>query len=140
MTNLINRECELKYKIINKEFENNVLKKIEKEGFVLKSQNLESDFVPDVEDFLCRKNNLMLRFRVIEGTDNDTLLTLKIKRINTNFQDNYEIEYKFSDFLKNKITFNKINDILYKFVGKRIPIEINNLDNINDLQKLLIEN
>lgn len=91
------RECELKYPI-NTDEEEILLQKLKDLGFEFQSENLESDYTPDVQGFLCRENGLMLRFRVLEGDTNDVLVTLKIKQNGKIFQDNYEIEYSFKNF------------------------------------------
>ena len=129
------RECEIKYPITSISEELNLIEKIQKLGFVFKSSNLESDYVPDVNGFLCKGNGIMLRFRVLEGTDNDILLTLKFKGKEEGFQDNYEIETLFSDFDENK--FNKINEVLYNATHFKLPIEIVNLRKISEIRRYL---
>lgn len=132
------RECELKYRIQNKLEEIRIIEKVKNLGFQYKSSNLESDYTPDVEGFLCKKKGLMLRFRILEGTQNDVLLTLKIKGDGKDFQDNYEIETLFSEFDMDK--FNQINDKLYEATQHRIPIDIRTLKNIDEIKQYLIEN
>ena len=132
------RECEMKYRINNKEEEKFFIEKIEKIGFKFKCENLESDYSPDVPNFLCRENGLMLRFRVLEGNTNDVLITLKIKGVGEKFQDNYEIETSFKKFDIEK--FNDINDILFEATKCKIPIEIRNFNNINSIRKYLSNN
>ena len=131
----VKRECEIKYPITSISEELNLIEKIQKLGFIFKSSNLESDYVPDVNGFLCRKNGIMLRFRVLEGSDNDVLLTLKIKGKEEGFQDNYEIETLFSDFDENN--FNKINEVLYNVTDYKLPVEIVNLRKISEIRKYL---
>lgn len=132
------RECELKYEIKNDLDEKNIIKKIKMLGFEYKSNNLESDYTPDVEGFLCRKQGIMLRFRVIEGTENEVLLTLKIKGDGKEFQDNYEIETLFSKFDKEK--FKKINEILIQATQNKLPEDIIKLKKINEIVRYLKEN
>lgn len=132
------RECEMKYRIKNKEEENIFIEKIEKLGFQFKCENLESDYTPDVPNFLCRENGLMLRFRVFEGNTNDVLITLKIKGVGRKFQDNYEIETSFNEFDIEK--FNEINDKLFEATKCKVPLEIRNFNNINSIRKYLSNN
>lgn len=136
------RECELKYKIESKLEKIRLIEKIKNLGFKFRSDNLESDYTPDVEGFLCRENGMMLRFRVLEGTQNDVLITLKIKGKGKDFQDNYEIETLFSEFDTEK--FNQINDKLFEATKFRIPPQIRDLKSIkeyvdNDGKKITID-
>lgn len=132
------RECEVKYKLQNLLEESYFIEKIERLGFKFKSNNLESDYTPDVEGFLCKKNGLMLRFRVLEGTDNDVLLTLKIKIKGNGFQDNYEIETLFSNF--DEVKFQKINEKLYNAIKCKLSPDVKNLKDIDSIRKYLKEN
>ena len=81
---------------------------------------------------------MMLRFRVIEGTQNDVLITLKIKGKGKEFQDNYEIETLLSDFDINK--FNAINNKLSEKAHQTIPFGITSLKTIKDIREYLAQN
>ena len=132
------RECELKYKVQDTVEKIRLIEKLKSLGFKFNSNNLESDYTPDVEGFLCRENGMMLRFRVIEGTQNDVLITLKIKGKGKEFQDNYEIETLLSDFDINK--FNAINNKLSEKAHQTIPFGITSLKTIKDIREYLAQN
>ena len=134
----VRRECELKYRIQDEVEKIRLIEKLKNLGFKFNSNNLESDYTPDVDGFLCRENGMMLRFRVIEGTKNDVLITFKIKRKEEKFQDNYEIETLISNFDINK--FNIINNKLYTKTQQTIPISVIELKTIKDIRKCLAEN
>jgi adenylate cyclase class IV len=123
-------ECEIKYRISEID-KNNISEELVSKGFALEKKVIETDYTPDVEGFLCRKNNLMLRIRLISGTQNDCLVTLKIKQQNNNFQDNLEIEYYDSDFNKSK--YEEIKRIIEEKTKYIIPVNIscqNDIDSI----------
>ena len=129
------RECELKYRLCSIMEELKLIEQIKGMGFNFKSNNLESDYTPDVEGFLCRKNGLMLRFRVLEGTVNDVLLTLKIKGSSKEVQDNYEIETLFSQFDENK--FAHINNILNEATQCTLDEDIKSRLTMQDIRQYL---
>lgn len=109
--NLETHEFELKYEIEPAKisyFESLILNA----GAFFLANQLEHDFVPDVEDYLCRKGGLLLRFRQIQGKKNDILLTLKIKYSSTELQHYGELQYYFSEV--NLDIFHAINDLLQK--------------------------
>ena len=135
---LVSRECELKFSITSDEEERALVKKMESLGFSHKSHNLESDYTPDVQGFLCRENGLILRFRVQEGDIPDVLITLKISGKSKEFQDNYEVEYYTSRFDAEKLK--TINAYLKQAAGHTLPNGINNLNDIQSLRKLLANN
>lgn len=132
------RECEVKYKLQSLLEEIKFIEKMENLGFEFNSNNLESDYTPDVKGFLCKKNGIMLRFRVLEGTDNDVLLTLKIKGMGNEFQDNYEIETLFSNFDETK--FHQINEKLYNATKCKLSPDVKELKDIDSIIKYLKEN
>lgn len=126
-------ECEIKYRLYDEEEKN--IQLLLQNGFELKEDILETDYSPDVEGFLCKKNHLMFRIRLITGSRDDCLVTLKINQKNEHFQDNYEIEYYDSGFDKDK--FNEINRVLERNVGITIPEAISSERNINDIILML---
>ena len=128
MSNIINKdlyfhECELKYRLFERDKEI-YIDQLNQLGFEMKEDILETDYTPDVDGFLCRKNNVMLRFRIIEGTRNDCLVTLKVKGENESFNDNYELEYYDSNFSEE--VFAEINKVLLQYTGCCISKELSN--------------
>src|SRR6185312_11145556 len=116
-------ECEIKYRLATPNDRQRLEKQAKLLGFTCKGTQIETDFLPDTEDFLCRQNNLLLRFRRIFSNDrSDILLTLKVKGRSTVFQENFELEYKFSRI--NLRVFDQINSILMQATDKTIPVSI----------------
>lgn len=111
------RECEIKFKLNSKKEIGRVLSILNKEGFVNKGTQLETDYVPDSVDFLCRKNNIIFRLRLIKkNKSSDILLTLKIDNSSDKgFKNAIEYEYFFS----------KINYLIFKKVKKLLLNKIN---------------
>lgn len=89
------RECELKYKIENDEIKSEKTILILKNGYNFSGEVIETDFIFDTKEYLCKKSHLLFRVRKENNLENNNsfiLFTLKIKGISDNFQDNYEIE------------------------------------------------
>lgn len=118
---LFSRECELKYKI-DLQNKDKYMCRLIREGFEKVGCIVETDYTPDVEGFLCKKAGVMLRIRKIIGSQNDLLVTLKVKRDNSCFQDNDEIEFLASEF--DQEIFDEINGIIFNCTGKKVPKEI----------------
>lgn len=133
------RECEIKYALHNATEKDRFKDYLEKHGFVAEEVRLETDYIPDTPDFLCRKNNLLLRFRNIKKLkNNDILITLKIGKTNIQgFQDAYEIQYYFSDI--NKELFDKINERLRSATGISLPIQVHKYKSIEALRNYLFD-
>lgn len=131
---LAKRECELKFELDNELKKNETIELMKEMGFKFISENIETDYTPDIEGFVCKKNGIILRFRSIDGKEHRNLITLKVKKENLDFQDNYEIEFYFDEFNEEK--FNFINDILYKYTKIRLPKEIFKQ---NDIMKISSE-
>lgn len=90
-----------------------------KNGFALHEQRLETDFLPDTVDGLCKKNGMLLRFRQVQNQENSSwLLTLKIRDRTEGFQDSREIETLFNNL--DDGTFNHINDTLRQYTGHEL--------------------
>lgn len=131
------RECEVKFALTDIE-KVTVIKTILKENsFIAAPEQLETDFLPDTEDFLCRQNNLLLRFRRVRNqTKNDILLTLKIGKTNKEgFQDARELEYYFSNIDYN--LFKAINTILEQATNHTLPEAIHSFHDFRQLQSFL---
>jgi len=130
-------ECEIKYRLPTGRDQRRIEWQAKQLGFVCEGTQVETDFLPDTEDFLCRQNNLLLRFRRFRsGSDGDILLTLKVKGHATTFQEHFELEYKFS--LINEKIFNQINDILRQATSRTLPITIHDFD-ANHFEQLIAE-
>jgi adenylate cyclase class IV len=129
-------ECEIKYKIEDEVELNGIIELVEQKGFEFVSKNKETDFLPDVEGFLCRKNGILLRFRKIEGKDkSDILVTVKVKGNAKQFQEYHELEYSFQNY--NDDIFQKINELTYGITGVKLPQKIHSTDDFNDLVNLV---
>lgn len=131
------RECEIKYEITDDQELERIRNILYSNNFSEEEPRVESDLVPDVEDFLLRKNNLILRFRGIRNAKGfDILLTLKIGKTTTDgFQDAQELQYHYSRVEES--TFAHINRILFERIGKVLPAEIHRFDNLEDLRTYL---
>ena len=129
-------ECEIKYRISETD-KNSIIEELASKGFILEKDVVETDYTPDVEGFLCRNNNLMLRIRLISGTQNDCLVTLKIKQQNDDFQDNLEIEYYNSEFNKNK--YEEMNRLIAEKTQHKIPINISCQKDIDSIVSTMNE-
>lgn len=128
------RECEIKFAILSTKQEHHIQNILKENGFLAKEEQLETDYIPDTSDYLCRKNNILLRFRKIKThTKTDILLTLKIGKTNIQgFQDAHELQYYFSNIHKN--IFTKINKILKKLTNTTLPFYIHTFKKINPLK------
>jgi len=116
---LYKNELEVKFRIENEKAKKEYANKLLQQGFVLSDNHLETDFTFDTADDLCKKNEIILRYRII-GNNEDYLLTMKMKQKNNEFQDHIEIECSESDydFLEK---LNEINRILKEVINKSIP-------------------
>lgn len=131
------RECEVKFAITNTERIQTIQTILKENGFSIAPEQLETDFLPDTEDFLCRQNNLLLRFRSVSTVSkDDILLTLKIGKTNKNgFQDAQELEYYFSNINYN--IFKAINSILQQATKHTLPTTIHSFQDLRQLQSFL---
>ena len=125
MNNSMRRECELKYKILNEEVKNKLYKIIRQNGYTCSKSVLQTDIILDTNEYLCKKNNILFRFR--EEVDINTkdvffLVTIKIKGISKEVQDNYEIEFIIDGY------YNKSHDLaineLEKVTLTKLPSDI----------------
>lgn len=99
------RECELKIKTKSKEMEDALIKKLLGNGFKFINTVLETDYLSDVNGFLCRKNGLLFRIRHSESKEESFLLfTLKIKGNYEKFQDSFEVETSSNNLDNEEIT------------------------------------
>lgn len=119
MSKLYQNECEIKIRIENQQSINKYKEKLLKLGFCLFENHIETDFIPDTEEFLCKKKNIVLRYRVKESNTKSFLLTLKVKRNNERFQDNLEIEYSSDEY--DSVKHDEINKILKENIDIQIP-------------------
>lgn len=125
------RECELKYKINEADY-SGFGAKLERLGFFYKKKVVETDFIFDTEDRVCRTAGMLFRIRV-ESDCNEcwshTWVTVKIKgksdiankKRNTplktiTFQDNVEIEFDVCNVNEEEINLciNYLKDITGK--------------------------
>ncbi len=114
MNNELFRECELKFKIQNENIEYNLLNNILNNGFIFSGNCIQTDFILDTNKHLCRKNNLLFRIRQEVNPINKNaflLITLKIKGISKDFQDNYEIEYRPMELVNDQNLILIINEL-----------------------------
>ena len=100
------------------------------------SSRVETDFLPDTDDGLCKKNHLLLRFRKVESHDTTKwLLTLK-KRIDTNnVMDFVEIETDFSNI--DNDTFNYINQLLFENTKLTLPTKVLKASSIKQVRDIV---
>jgi len=133
------RECEIKLALLDDLEIQKIKKRLLAIGFVPGEEQLESDFIPDTKDFLCRKSNLLLRFRRVQKKKSeDILLTLKIgKTTVAGFQDARELQYNFSAVQPD--IFARINEILKAATGIELPDKIHSFHNLSDLRVFLAE-
>lgn len=105
------RECELKYKI-NNSTKDELVQKLVVNDFQCIKSIVETDFILDTEDRLCRQADMLFRIRIESNEEiqkSRTLITIKQKRNlpivqdncgdnafrkNNKFQDNTEIEFE----------------------------------------------
>lgn len=133
------RECEVKFALSDEVEEGRIKAILNTNNFVSEEEQLETDFVPDTQDFLCRRHGLILRFRRIKNSKKDEiLLTLKIgKTTIEGFQDAREIQYYFSEIKKE--LFEKINEMLKQISGLELPYEVHEFYDLRAMQKYLAE-
>ena len=122
MKNLYKRECELKFRVLSHEHYKILLNKMLRAGFELHGSHVETDFTPDVYDFSCRRNSIILRFRLFESKTSNYLTTLKIAKPNDLFQEFIEIEY-YSD-IADRDKHSEINRILSQHANISIPEDL----------------
>lgn len=84
-------ECELKLKIDDSEMENNIVSKIEYEGYVKSEQSIETDYIMETERMDFDKQLFRVRSYLSEEKE-DLIFTIKIKGGAGTFQDNMEYE------------------------------------------------
>ncbi len=131
------RECEVKFALYGQETLLKFQSILLNNHFIAAPEQLETDFLPDTEDFLCRQNNLLLRFRQVRNeTKDDILLSLKIGKTNKKgFQDARELEYYFSNI--NYDIFKAINTILEQTTKHTLPETIHSFQDLRQLQSFL---
>lgn len=106
------RECELKYRVNNDEH-SSIEQKLSELGFFFQRNIVETDFIFDTEDRLCRNSNMLFRLRI--ETDGEkqrsrTLVTVKNKKRNSLIVDSKNINYRITAFQDNsEIEFNAYN-------------------------------
>jgi 2-aminoethylphosphonate-pyruvate transaminase len=132
--NLIEKECELKFRISSLEKAKELINIIQDIGFYKELEHREIDFVPDTEDYLCRKAKLLLRFRGVYGIENDILLTLKIKKSREGIKLDEEVQTLFSEQTRKYKVLDKINEYLSQAGIPEIP---ENIFDFEDLEELI---
>lgn len=124
MNNGLVRECELKYKIQNTNIGHTLLDDILNNEFIFLGNCIQTDFILETRKHLCRKNNLLFRIRQeVDPISKNIflLITLKIKGMSKDFQDNYEIEYRPMDSVIDQNLFLVINELESKTKIKLSP-------------------
>lgn len=121
----IYRECELKFKIKSNEEEDKLLALMNRYGYIFNADVIETDFIMDTAERLCKQNHILFRIRNRINTNNIqnnvVLVTIKIKGNSDEFQDNYELE-----FTPNGINNKNIDyaiDVIKKMTGVQIVRE-----------------
>lgn len=112
------RECELKFRIKSNDQENKLLELIHKEGYIFNANVIETDFILDTKERLCKQSSLLFRIRNridIKSKKNSVFITIKIKGKSNEFQDNYEIEFSPQDVSNENIDL--AIDVLVKITG-----------------------
>lgn len=121
MNNDLYRECELKYKIQNKAVKNEKLELMLENGYIFSSEVIETDYIFDTKEYLCKKNNLIFRMRNkmdIKSKSSFLVFTLKIRGMSNSFQDNYEIEFHSQNMNKQNIK------LMIGMLQKKVGIEL----------------
>ena len=88
-------------------------------GFKRKSTRIETDYLPDTPDGLCKRNGLLLRFRENQTSNSTTwLLTLKKRSAASGIMDFEEIETDFGN--PDNETFEHINQLVRAATGRSL--------------------
>lgn len=124
-------ECELKFRVESDMEKQAYQQRLLESGFEKEDEILETDYVPDTDQFECKKNGMVLRVRQISGGKNDMLVTLKLRNQNDKIQDNYEVEFYKSQFDAKKL--NEISRILNEYTGKKLPFGILEKEELLDI-------
>ena len=130
------KEIEVKVKLGTdfKSLENNRLA-VKRLGFSYKVTQLETDYLPDTPDDLCKRNGLLLRFRKVETRKStEWLLTLKKRITNDGVMDFDEIETEFTN--PDIETFEHINELLLIATGHSLDetvLDRTTLDKVRDI-------
>ncbi len=117
-------ECEVKFRIPSEHAYEAWERRLRSIGFERSGRQLESDFIPDTEDFACRAHGLMLRFRHIQTEDGlqDIIVTIKLKGSAKTFQERFEYEFAFSAV--DEAMFARMNQLLLDATGRALPADL----------------
>lgn len=128
------RELEVKFKVgITTDVFVPYRKTLIAKGFVLLEKRLETDFLPDTSDSLCKQNKLLLRIRHIVTQDSERwLLTLKRRLHHEQYQDHEETETLFDN--PDLATFEHINQVLFSSVKAGINPKLLMLSDLYDIR------
>jgi len=99
---------------------------------------IETDYLPDTDDGLCKKNGLLLRFRHVRTkTTSEWVLTLKTRSSSTDVIEFFETELSFKD--GENETFRHINDVLSRVVGRTLSPRLLQMDTLDSVREALVE-
>lgn len=130
------REIEQKYHIVDEKLIPFCIENLIRESFYLESHVIETDFVPDLYNDFCKRNGIVIRYRIIQP--GRYLLTIKTKNQSQNnnleIQDNLELEY--DSLLDTTDKFKRIQKFLKEEFGIDLPDII--LKN-NDLHSSIVD-
>jgi adenylate cyclase class IV len=122
------RECEMKMELRSEQEAQSLLERAAALGFVDQDERTELDFVPDTDDFACRKAGLLLRFRLVRRPGASTpqvLVALKVKNVgHSGVQDNEELEFFLHDGARAAPILGRVNDVLHERVHVALPADI----------------
>lgn len=135
---LSTRECEIKCRLLLGEYRH-FSELLVKRGFASEGRRTELDYVPDVENFLCRQHKLLLRFREVtwETGARDILLTLKMKFSESTFKDNVELQYYFSK--PNEEMLAAINVVLEPAIGVRLSAALHQEKSVPAIKEAIVQ-
>src|SRR5665213_2753657 len=118
----INSRREIELKIFlgeNKSDTTTVLRRLKEQGFITNLPRIETDYLPDTEDYGCRKSGILFRIRKIETKESLSYqLTIKTRKQHPKYLDFNEIETDFLD--SDKETFLHINKLLFATTGHKL--------------------
>lgn len=117
-------ECELKFRIVDKDQNVFLHKKVQDIGACFVDYRQETDYVIDLDQINDKGKGMMLRIRQIYSHDilQDVLITLKIPNRSNYCLNNAEIEYSLEK--QNDQNIIQINNILLNSLGIQIRFDL----------------
>ncbi|MEK7152751.1 MAG: CYTH domain-containing protein [Patescibacteria group bacterium] len=114
-------------------------KRLQEAGFVPGARAIETDYLPDTPDDVCKKAKMLLRFRQVEGTNaRELLLTLKIRQADNGILHFHE--YETDLYSPDPTIIATINNLLQSQVGLRLNesvVQAKTLDEVREAVKSL---